>query len=200
MKIINATAWSTDALKSVVDRACQEIKELENCRHPAYEEICFKPTSSYHKPVHATESRTSRQRLDVLLWQPVKFKNKLDELTLIAAVTGDDGFVMPPLAAAQLLVHIKDGLGGRYGYGKELDEVAKSVKNPPVVPERSAEYGRIDEAEMALAQAKLDLATVREKFEAAEASFLRRIDKFQNTIDFNKKKLDKVKSQSPVRT
>jgi hypothetical protein len=195
MKIINATAWSTDALKSVVDRACLEIKELEDCRHPAYAEICFKPTSSYHKPVHTTESRITRQRLDVLLWQPVKFKNKLDELTLIAAVTGDDGFVMPPLAAAQLLVHIKDALGGRYGYGKELDEVAKSVKNPPVVHERLAEQGRIDEAEMVLAQAKLDLATVREKFEAAEAGFLRRIDKFQKTIDFNKKKLDRVKKE-----
>ena len=99
----SALEYQTSML-AVLKAMGAEIKELEDCRHPAYAEICFKPTSSYHKPVHTTESRITRQRLDVLLWQPVKFKNKLDELTLIAAVTGDDGFVMPPLAAACSLI------------------------------------------------------------------------------------------------
>jgi len=192
MKIINATQWSTEALEAAVQRALSAPEFAK--RRTGYTEVCFKPTN-YSQPIHSNESKVDRHRVEVLLWNPAKFKVDMDKLTLMAASTGDHGFIMPPPIAAQLLIGLEQALRSGSINTYEIANIAKRIKDPPIIPERLAEEGRIDDAVLQIEIANDHLDRLRKAFGAKERSLLGKLDKLQKSIDFNKKKLEKMKKQ-----
>jgi hypothetical protein len=197
MKIINATAWKTEDLQTLVDRAEREAKALGAKSHREAKEVFFKSTS-HHEQVRVYEAEYDSGRVQISMWQPVKFKNKLDELTKIAAHVG--GFRMPETVVGRLLVGLKitafganyDRAGNSYYYdSREHEEIAKEEKELPIIGERLAEEGRRDEATIDLEQAIINREEARKRWGREDQSYANSIEKLKKAIDFNNKKLEK---------
>lgn len=199
MKILNATAWKTEDLKAVVERAAVEAKAAGATIWRSAAEFHFKPTN-HHSQVRVNEV-DHNGRVEIPLWQPIKFKNKLDELTKIAASV--EGFRMPEKMAAELLTGLKvvafgfrypQSGTGHYYASYQISQAALSEKDFPVIGERLAEEGRRDEAQIDLAQAIIDRANAKKEWESRDRGFEEHIKKLERAIDFNNKKLEKHKA------
>lgn len=199
MKAVNATAWRTEDLQDLVDRAVMEAKvEVENFQPPA--EIIFLP-SSHRDQIRVREPHSNSTRIEVLVWQPIRFKNRLDELTRIAVSVS--GLVMRKEMSSQLLVGIKFALGVRHykpnGCGwTPIEELATKVVDHPIVTERLPEEGRLDEARIDLEQAIIDRERARSEFELRDKVFAAMIEKHKRVIDFNQKRLNRLRIRPPT--
>lgn len=202
MKLLNSTGWSTDALQAVVDQAVTETAQANTTRHlpREFEEVHFKP-SSHHEPVRVVADIYRSKTMTVHIWQPIKFKNKLDELTRITASA--HGYQLGAEHAAKLLVEIKAALGFDFSVGVHYragisDAVKQQMSNAPVITERLPEEGRREDAQIKLELTVKAREEARKRFEEADQGYAARIDELQRSIDFNTKKLEKMRQERAV--